>query len=147
MSVMSPKPSEMHEFLPVWNNHVDPVLHRSVIEFHAKGNWIRSSEIPLGGTRGIGMESIELAAFSQLKPVPQYSRLLVLEKSEISNTPMDFGTTHHFSSEPEFDRELISKLLLNSFAANTSGERVGHRPYPSAGGLYRSEERRVGKEC
>jgi SagB-type dehydrogenase family enzyme len=133
---MFPKPSEMHEFLPVWNNYVDPAMHRSVVEFHSKGNWIRSSEIPLGGTRGISQESIESATFSQLKPAPQYSRLVPLEKSEMPDIARDFGTTHQFASEPDFSRELLSKLLLNSFAAYASGERAGHRPYPSAGGLY-----------
>lgn len=129
----------MHEFLPSWGHYVDPEIHRSVVEFHSKGNWICSCEMPLGGIKEMSQASIDSATFSQSKPVPHYPQVFQLKPSKRLGDEADYGSTRNFASDQAINSDTLSTLLLRSFAALSQGERLGHRPYPSAGRLYPAE--------
>lgn len=129
----------MDEFLPPWNNHLDPEVHRAVMEFHARSNWVRTAEVVTGAPRGLGPERIQAAQFSQPAPTPSYSHAVELTDSAEIVVSDDYGSHQNFDASKCLSGGILSTLLIHSFGSYQSGIRVGHRPYPSAGGLYTVE--------
>lgn len=122
------------ELLNGWQPYLDDRVHREVLSFHARSNWIIDSSLKPWQWDG-GLEYATRAAeFSQSRFSPAYPDWIPVA-GDSDGDPGDRGSCRRFADR-SVDKQKTCRILGEALAAYSEGPRQWHRPFPSAGALY-----------